>query len=325
MDEMAESSARRRLSIVVPCYNEAPALDALFDRLDGALLRLPGLETEIVCIDDGSTDGTLGVLRARAARDPRLIVLELSRNFGKEAALTAGLDAATGDAVVPMDADLQHPAELIEVLVARWRDGYDVVLARRRSRSGESWLGRHGSQGFYSLHNRLSHIQIPRDVGDFRLIDRVVVDALKRLPERRRFMKGLFAWVGFRSTVVDYEVEPRVVGHSTFNLHRMWALALDGIASFSTVPLTLWTWVGSVVASLSFLYGSWIVLRTVLFGVDVPGFASLLTAVLFMGGVQILSIGVLGEYVGRVYDEAKQRPVYVVRRRYVGSESSADA
>ncbi|WP_295852326.1 glycosyltransferase family 2 protein [uncultured Xylophilus sp.] len=304
------------LSVVVPCFNEGRGLDAFFARLEGVLATLQGLDYEIVCVDDGSRDDTLEVLRRHAGRNPRIVALELSRNFGKESALTAGIDAARGDAVVPMDADLQHPPELIRALVAQWRAGSDVVLARRASRETDHPLQRKAAGWFYSVHNWMSECHIPRDVGDFRLMDRRVVEALKRLPERRRFMKGLFAWVGFRQTVVEFTVEARTSGTSSFNLRRLWALALDGLTSFSTVPLSVWAYAGFGMAALSFLYGILIIAKTLVFGVEVPGYASLLTAVLFLGGIQLMGIGVLGEYIGRIYSEAKQRPVYIVRERY---------
>ena len=304
------------LSIVVPCFNEGRVIDAFFERLSTALAELPELRAQIICVDDGSSDDTLARLQARARLDPRVTVLELSRNFGKEAALTAGLDASMGDAVIPIDADLQHPPELIVALVARWREGFDVVQARRRSRETSSTAQRLGALLFYRLHNSLAEPKLPRDVGDFRLMDRCVVDALRAMPERRRFMKGMFAWVGFRQTVVDFDVAPRAGGESAYGWRRLGGLAIDGLMSFSNLPLVVWSYVGAIVALLALVYGTWIVVKTLVFGVDVPGFASLLTAVLFLGGVQLLGIGVLGAYLGRVYDETKARPIYVVRRRY---------
>ncbi|MEK7778856.1 MAG: glycosyltransferase family 2 protein [Pseudomonadota bacterium] len=304
------------LSIVVPCFNEERGLGALFERLEATLSRLTDFQYEIICIDDGSRDNTLAVLCQHAARNQNIVVLELSRNFGKEAALTAGLDIAQGDAIIPLDADLQHPPELIIEMVKQWKKGYDVVLARRTSRETDHPLQRYVTQKFYRLHNYISECTIPHNVGDFRLMDRRVVEALKQIPERRRFMKGLFAWVGYKQTIVDFVVEPRKAGKSTFNPRRLWLLALEGITSFSTVPLAIWTYVGFTVAILSFVYGCWIVLKTLMLGVDVPGYASLLTAILFLGGIQLMGIGVLGEYIGRIYSESKQRPIYIVRQRY---------
>ncbi|RYF58833.1 MAG: glycosyltransferase [Comamonadaceae bacterium] len=312
------------LSIVVPCFNEGGVIDAFFERLNAVLAQLPAHPAEIICIDDGSSDDTLLRLQAHARRDARVVVLELSRNFGKEAALTAGLDAAMGDAVIPIDADLQHPPELIGALVKRWQEGFDVVQARRRSRETSSHSQRLGAALFYWLHNSLANPPLPRDVGDFRLMDRQVVDALRSMPERRRFMKGLFAWVGFRQTIVDFDVAPRAGGKSAYGWRRLGGLALDGLMSFSNVPLVVWSYVGGAVALLALVYGAWIVVKTLIFGVDVPGFASLLTAVLFMGGIQLLGIGVLGAYLGRVYDETKGRPIYVLRRRYGGPDAASD-
>lgn len=311
------------LSIVIPCFNEEEGLDALFERLENTLAQLNDFLYEIICVDDGSRDNTLAILCQHAARNRNIVVLELSRNFGKEAALTAGLDVALGDAIVPLDADLQHPPELIIEMVKQWKNGYDVVLARRTSRKTDHPFQRFITQKFYRLHNRISECAIPRDVGDFRLMDRRVVEALKQLPERRRFMKGLFAWIGFKQTTVDFVVELRKTGKSTFNPLRLWLLALEGITSFSIVPLAIWAYVGFIVAILSFLYGCWIVLKTLVFGIDVPGYASLLTAVLFLGGIQLMGIGVLGEYIGRIYSESKQRPIYIVRQCY-GKQDTHD-
>lgn len=308
--------ARQLLSIVVPCFNEGEGLDDFFARLLPALRALPGLDHEIICVDDGSSDQTLQVLRRHAAEHSAITVLELSRNFGKEAALSAGLDAARGDAVVPIDADLQHPPEVIADLVAAWRAGSDMVLAVRRAHQHAATWDRSLAHAFYWLHNRWSDVKVPRDAGDFRLLDRSVVEALRRLPERRRFMKGLFAWVGFRQSVVEFDVADRQHGHSSFNARARWSLAVEGITSFSTVPLRVWSLLGIGLAALALSYGSWILIKTLLFGIEVPGYASMLTAVLFLGGVQLLSIGILGEYLGRVYSEAKQRPLYIVRRQY---------
>lgn len=307
---------RRTISLIVPCYNEAASLDGFFARLAVVLSRHKAFDWQIVCIDDGSTDDTLACLQRHAQENPQLLVLELSRNFGKECALTAGLDFASGDAVIPIDADLQHPPELISEMLQQWQAGADVVLARRRSRETDHPLLRWFSKRFYRWHNRLAECDIPPDVGDFRLMDRRVVEALRSLPERRRFMKGLFAWVGFRQVALDYDVAPRSAGKSSFNARRLWGLALEGITSFSTVPLTVWVWLGMLIAGLAMAYGVWVVIKTLVYGIDVPGYASLLAAVLFMGGIQLIGIGVLGQYVGRIYSEAKQRPVYLVRRIY---------
>jgi len=304
------------ISIVVPFYNEAAGVEAFYAELCPVLRAVEGHAFEIVCVDDGSSDGTLARLLELVERDPRVRVLELSRNFGKEAALTAGIDAARGAAVIAIDADLQDPPELIGRLIAEWRRGADVVLARRTDRSSDSFLKRKTAELFYRIHNRLSSVHIPDNVGDFRLMDRAAVDALKALPERQRFMKGLFAWIGFRTATVDYARAARARGASKFSGWRLWNFALEGITSFSTVPLRIWTYIGALGAALTFLYAVFIILRTLILGIDVPGYASLLAAVLFIGSLQLLSVGLLGEYIGRVYLETKQRPVYIVRREF---------
>ena len=313
---MPEGLRVKLVSIVVPFHNEAGGVEHFHRELSAALAAVPGHRFEIVCVDDGSSDATLAELVALTARDPRVRVLELSRNFGKEAALTAGMDAARGEAVVALDADLQDPPELIGRLVEAWTGGADVVLARRTDRSSDSFLKRTSAELFYRIHNRLSSVKIPENVGDFRLLDRVAVDALKALPERQRFMKGLFAWIGFKTATVDYARRARASGASKFSGWRLWNFALEGITSFSTVPLRVWTYVGAIGAGLTFLYALFIIARVLVLGVEVPGYASLLVAILFLGSLQLLSVGVLGEYIGRVYLETKQRPVYVVRREF---------
>ena len=304
------------VSVVVPFYNEAGGVEPFYAELAAVLERLPAHRFEVVCVDDGSSDGTLAELVALAGRDARVRVLELSRNFGKEAALTAGIDAARGDAVIAIDADLQDPPQLIARLIDGWTGGADVVVARRTDRSSDSFLKRTSAELFYRIHNRLSSVKIPENVGDFRLLDRRVVEALKALPERQRFMKGLFAWIGFKTVTVDYARRSRASGASKFSGWRLWNFALEGITSFSTVPLRVWTYVGALGALATFLYALFIIARVLILGIDVPGYASLLVAILFLGSLQLLSVGVLGEYIGRVYLETKQRPVYVVRREF---------
>jgi len=311
------------LSIVVPLYCEESNVDYLFKRLEAVLDRL-GRSYEIVCVDDGSDDDTLKALRHHWQRNPCIKVVALSRNFGKEVALSAGIDYACGQAVVPIDADLQDPPELIETLVTRWKEGYDVVYAKRRSRQGESWLKKWTADSFYRVMERMSKVPIPRDTGDFRLLDRRVVEVLIRLPERTRFMKGLFAWVGYRQTEVLYDRDPRHSGQTKWNYWRLWNFAVDGIVSFSIAPLRIWSYVGIVLAIISFLYGSFLFFRTILLGIDVPGYASLMVAVLFLGGVQMVSLGILGEYLGRVYEEVKGRPLYLVRDTYGVEQPSVD-
>jgi glycosyltransferase involved in cell wall biosynthesis len=304
------------VSIVVPFFNEGSAVTLFHDRLTCAINQPSDVRFEVVCIDDGSDDDTLAMLIGLAERDSRFRVLELSRNFGKEAALSAGLDAASGDAVIPMDADLQDPPEMIHELIAAWQLGADVVVARRIERSSDSFLKRTSALLFYRFHNKLSQTQIPENVGDFRLMNRAALEALKRLPERNRFTKGLFAWVGFRTVEVGYARPPRASGASKFSLWKLWNFALEGLTSFSTAPLRLWTYVGGIGAVIAAIYASYIIVRTVVQGVDIPGYASLLVIVLFVGSVQLIGIGVLGEYIGRIYIETKQRPRYIVRREY---------
>lgn len=307
---------RPRLSLVVPFYNEGDGVEAFDEAVRPVLATLTDYDVEIVCVDDGSRDDTLARLIQLARRDDHYRVIELSRNFGKEAAMTAGLDAATGDAVIPMDADLQDPPALLVEMAAKWREGADVVLARRIDRSTDSFFKRFTAEWFYRLHNRVADIEIPRDVGDFRLMDRRVIDALKGLPERQRFMKGMFAWVGFRTTVIDYVRAPRAVGQTKFRGWKLWNFAIEGFTSFSIAPLRLWTYVGMTGAAVTSLYALIILTRTLFYGVDVPGYASLLVATLFIGSLQLISVGLLGEYIGRIYIESKQRPVYIVRAEH---------
>lgn len=300
------------LSVVCPMHNEEEALSPFFGRILPVLKQL-GEDFEIICVNDGSTDDTLNRLLAASHSETRIRVIDLSRNFGKEAALTCGIDYARGDAVIPIDADLQDPPELIVEMVRLWRQGFDVVLAQRTNRLADSFMKRKTAEWFYRLHNAISEPEIAANVGDFRLMDRKVVEALKKLPERRRFMKGLFAWVGFRQAVIPYAREPRQVGESKFSGWRLWNFALEGITSFSTAPLRIWFYLGLVVAALAFFYGAFIVGRVVFLGRDTPGYASLITIVLFLGGVQLIGLGVLGEYLGRIYSETKERPIYIVR------------
>ena len=303
------------LSIVIPCYNEASNLEVLFERLRSSLDPL-NLSYEIICINDGSRDNTLEVLIQYHHQDDRIKIINLSRNFGKEVALTAGLDHSQGRGVIPIDADLQDPPELIADLVAKWQEGYDVVYATRRSRRGESWLKQWTAQSFYNLITRLSPLFIPANTGDFRLMDRRVIEALKLMPERTRFMKGLFAWVGFRQTSILFDRPERYRGQTTWNYWKLWNFALEGITSFSSFPLKIWGYIGVFFSSLSFACGLFLILRTLLFGVDVPGYASLMVTILFLGGIQLMSLGILGEYLSRVYEEVKGRPLYLVRDRY---------
>jgi glycosyltransferase involved in cell wall biosynthesis len=311
----AKNSARPRVSIVVAMFNEEPAIAAFFREIDAVAVRI-SFEVEYVCVNDGSRDGTLNVLLARQAQDRRIRIVDLARNFGKEAAMTAGLANARGDAVIVIDADLQDPPELIEQFVAKWQEGFEVVYGIRASRAADSFVKRATAGAFYKLFNRITSVPIPPDAGDFRLLDRKVVDALLLFPERNRFMKGLFAWVGFRQTGVEFVRRPRVQGTTTWNYWKLVDFAIDGVTGFSTVPLRIWSFVGALVSLVGFAYAIFLVVRTLIYGIDVPGYASIMVTVLFIGGVQLLCLGMLGEYMGRLYMEVKGRPIYIVSRIY---------
>ncbi len=302
-----------RLTVVVPAYNEGDGLRAFHARTRAALDALVDVEGEILYVDDGSRDTTWQVMLALVAEDPRCGALRLSRNFGKELALTAGLDAVDADAAVVIDADLQDPPELIADFVARWREGYDVVYGTRLERDGETWLKRFTAAGFYRLMEKLSSTPVPRDTGDFRLLSRAALDALRQVRERHRFMKGLFAWVGFRQCAIGYHRDPRHAGSSKFNYWKLWNFAIEGITSFSTVPLRIGTYAGGLAALAAFVYGLVIIGKTLLWGDPVAGYPSLMTVVLFLGGLQLMALGVIGEYLGRLYMEAKQRPLYLIK------------
>jgi glycosyltransferase involved in cell wall biosynthesis len=283
----------------------APILDGLF--ADGAW--------EILFVDDGSEDNTLAAILKGHVADPRVRALSLSRNFGKEAALTAGLDHAAGQAVIPIDVDLQDPPEMIGAMLAKWRDGYEVVYGVRTNRRSDSLPKRLTADLYYRAHNYLSSDKIPEHAGDFRLLDRAVVEIIKAMPERNRFMKGLFAWSGFRQAAVEYSRAERAVGKTKFRYWKLWTLALDGITSASTMPLRIWSYIGVVIAFFTLLFAVYVVVKTILFGSDVAGYPSLMVAILFFGGLQLISLGVLGEYVGRILIETKRRPLYVIRKK----------
>ncbi len=309
-------SAPAALWVLVPVYDECEVLPELQRRLADVFARLD-CAARILYVDDGSRDGSWAQVCAFSAADARVHGIRLSRNFGKEIALTAGLDALAAradlDACVVIDADLQDPPELIPDLVARWRAGYDMVYATRRRRLGESGAKRLTAALFYRLMDALSATRIPRDTGDFRLLSARMLRALAGLRERQRFMKGLFAWVGYPQTQVLYDRAPRAAGRSKWNYGRLWRFAVEGITSFSTVPLRLATWIGMLTSVLAFGYGAWIVLKVLVWGIRVPGYASLMVAILVLGGLQLLALGIIGEYVGRTYLEAKQRPLYLVQ------------
>ena len=309
------------LSIIVPVKNEEEAVPLCIERVRAVVEALadPAAGSwEMLFIDDGSTDGTLAALTAAHAVDPRIRALSLSRNFGKEAALSAGLDHAQGRAVVPMDVDLQDPPEVLGAMLAKWREGFEIVYGVRNNRESDSLPKRLTADLYYRAHNWLSADKIPEHAGDFRLLDRKVVDVIRQMPERNRFMKGLFAWAGFRQASVTYTRLPRQVGQTKFNYWKLWTFALDGITSASTVPLRVWSYLGGTVALLALAFAIFIMIRTLILGVNVPGYASLMVAILFLGGLQLLSLGILGEYVGRILVETKGRPLYVVRERIGG-------
>lgn len=314
--EPRERAGKRRkaifsLSLVVPMHDESEMCAIFFDRVV-PILQSVTENYEIICVDDGSRDDTLAALISFRLRNPRIKIIGLSRNFGKEAALTAGIDHASGDAVIPIDADLQDPPELIPELVSRWLEGFDMVVAVRTDRRSDGFFKRATANTFYRVIGRLSEVQIPANAGDFRLLDRTVIEALKRLPERGRFMKGLYAWVGYNSAVVEYARPARAAGNSKWKFWGLWNFALDGIFSFTTLPLRIWTYVGLGTAVFAGIYGTFIVLRTIIYGIDVPGYASLTVLLLFFSGMNMIGLGILGEYVGRVFSEVKQRPLYLI-------------
>jgi glycosyltransferase involved in cell wall biosynthesis len=301
-----------RLSIVVPFYNETPNIEPFFARLI-PVLEATGLAWEVVCVNDGSRDDTFDRLAALNAHDPRIKVLGLSRNFGKERALSAGLAYAQGEAVIPMDADLQHPPEVIPTLLAKWREGFDVVYAVRKDRTGQSRMSKLQAKAFYWLFDHMSEVPLPREVGDFRLLDRKVVDVINAMPERTRFMKGIFAWVGFRQTGVPYDQEERLHGETKWGFMRLLAFAFEGVVAFSDYPLRMWAVVGTVVSGFAFFYIVVRLIRTMLYGIDVPGYESIIVTILFLGGVQLITLGIIGHYLGRVFNEVKGRPLFIVR------------
>ena len=301
-----------KISLVVPVFNEEDAIPIFYQ----AVRRdLTAYEVEIVFINDGSKDGTERIINALAVSDPLVKPLSFTRNFGKEPALFAGLEHATGDAVIPIDVDLQDPIEVIPQLIAKWQEGADVVLAKRTDRSTDGHMKRKTAEWFYRLHNKISSPTIEGNVGDFRLMSRETVEHIKLLPERNLFMKGILSWVGGRVEVVEYTRAERVAGITKFNGWKLWNLALEGITSFSTFPLRMWTYIGLVVAALSFLYGAWMIVDKVLWGNPVRGYPSIMVSILFLGGVQLIGIGVLGEYIGRIYVETKQRPRFIVKNQ----------
>ena len=299
------------VSIIIPVLNEAGNLESLVGRLTPVLDRLD-THWEIIFVDDGSTDETLARLKALNLREPRATGISFSRNFGKEIALAAGLQYARGDACVMLDADLQHPPEMIEQFVAKWREGYDIVYGNRLDRGTDGVFRRLYSRAFYRLFNYLSRSDLPSGAGDFRLLDRKAIDAMNRFKENSRFNKGLYNWIGFKTIGLPYQVAERAVGTTKWSMRKLTHFALDGLTSFSTLPLRVWSVLGLAISVLAIIYASFILIRTIIFGADVPGYPSIVVSVMLLAGVQLISLGVLGEYLGRVYEEVKDRPLYLV-------------
>ena len=320
---------RPLISVIVPVKDEEDAIQPFLARMGPVLDGLrdtngDGVLWEILFVDDGSSDATLAAIMAANRVDPRVVAISLSRNFGKEAALSAGLDHARGQTVVPIDVDLQDPPEVIGAMLDEWRAGNDVVFGVRRNRMTDSLPKRLTADLYYRAHNWLSEDKIPEHAGDFRLLDRKVVEVIRAMPERNRFMKGLFSWGGFRQAAVYYDRAERHVGRTKFNYLKLWKLAVDGITSASTAPLRVWSYIGFVIAAIAMLYALFLIGRVVLYGIDVAGYASMMVAVLFLGGVQLMSLGILGEYVGRILVETKRRPIYIVREK-IGEAGDDDA
>lgn len=309
------------LSIIVPTYNEEDVIDEFYSRIT-TVLDAMSHKHELIFINDGSNDTTLERLNTYHSSGANVVVIDFSRNFGKEAAMTAGIDYARGDAVVVIDADLQDPPEVIPMLVDKWNEGYDVVYATRQSRKGESATKRATSKLFYRLLTRLSSVHIPEDTGDFRLMNRKAVDSVKMLRERNRYMKGLFSWVGYKQTNVTYNRDPRYAGNTKWSYKQLWNLAIEGITSFTIAPLKLATYVGLVAAAGAFLYGLWILFKTLAYGEPVPGYPTMMVVILFLGGIQLMTLGIIGEYLGRIFIESKQRPIYIIENIYDNNTSS---
>lgn len=301
------------ISCVVPVYNEEAVVAKFIEALKAELAELSH-QFEIVMVDDGSRDHTVQKILPYT-QDGQVKLLALSRNFGKEIALTAGIEHASGDVVIMLDADFQHPVEVLRSFLNHWAEGYDMVYGARQDRENETWLKRQFAHLFYWLMNKMTNIDMPNNAGDFRLMDRKIIEALKQFPERTRFMKGLYAWVGFKSIAVPYEVKERAAGKSSWGFSRLTELAITGITSFSDVPLRVWGWIGFFISLISLIYAIYIITVTLLFGADLPGFPTVVVAIMFFGGVQLLSVGILGEYIARIFTEVKQRPKYLLRMK----------
>ncbi|HDR3492620.1 glycosyltransferase family 2 protein [Bacillus wiedmannii] len=302
----------KTITILVPAYNEEEVLDQLYSRLTGVFQGIPNYNFEILFVNDGSKDRTLDIIKELRANDKRISYVDLSRNFGKETAMIAGLDHAIGDAVIIIDADLQDPPELIPEMIKYWEQGYDDIYAKRRSRSGESWAKKWTAGKFYSLLKKTTRIPIQENTGDFRLLDRRCVEALKKIRETQRYTKGMFSWIGYNKKEILFDRDPRAAGETKWNYFKLMDLAIEGITSFTTAPLRLASFMGFTVSFGAFIYMIWIIIKTLLHGESVSGYPSMMTAILFIGGVQLISIGIIGEYLGRIFNETKQRPLYFV-------------
>lgn len=308
----------KTISILIPAYNEEPVLDKLFIRLANLANDTKAYDFEFLFINDGSKDRTLDLIKEYANKDPRVSYLNLSRNFGKEIGMIAGLDHATGDATVIIDADLQDPPELIPEMIKLWEDGYDDVYAKRQSRDGETWFKKFTSRMYYKTLQSVTRIPIQEDTGDFRLLDRRVVEALKQFRESQRNTKAMFSWVGFHKKEILYDRDPRAAGETKWNYIKLVELAIDGITSFTTAPLRISTYAGIGISFLTFIYLVFLIIRTIFFGADLAGYPSMMAVILFLGGVQLLSLGIIGEYVGRIFNETKQRPLYLIEEYHNG-------
>ena len=303
----------KKISILIPCYNEEKSLPLLYPELVKLMDGNPANEWELMFVNDGSADGTLQVLQRLRSQDQRVNYVDLSRNFGKENAMLAGFDHVTGDCMVIIDADLQHPPTLIPEMIKWWEQGYDDVYAKRKSRGKESWLRKRLSLEFYKILQRSSRFEVLKNVGDFRLLDRCCINALKSLRESERYTKGMYSWIGFKKKEIEFEQGDRVAGESSWNYRQLFSFAIDGITSFTTAPLRISTVVGFIVSMCAFLYMIYVFFKAVLFGEPVQGYPTLVILILFLGGIQLLSLGIIGEYIGRIYNETKNRPDYIVR------------
>ncbi len=312
---MKGPSDSQLISLIIPCYNEQDVIEKCHESIAAVIASLKQ-RFEIIYIDDGSRDNTWDLLKDIQAKDPRVVLLALSRNFGKEVAMTAGLDESRGDAVIILDADLQDPPELIPDLIAKWQsEQADVVYCQRTTREGETELKKATAGAFYKIINFISDVDIPVNTGDFRLMNRRAVEAVKKIREHHRFMKGLFAWIGYKQVPLHYDRKPRAAGTTKWNYWKLWNFALEGITGFSMTPLRVASFFGLLISLFSFIYGSWIIIKTLMFGIDVPGYASIMVMILFLSGIQLLTIGILGEYIGRIFGESKNRPLYFIQEK----------